>query len=143
MIASVAQVWRETSGEGTASDRASEERRRMREVEEWIDDHFARPITLGELCRVAGLPARTLHRAFLRHRGLPPMRHVVQRRLAEARRRLLERHPGDSVMQVALESGFNHLGRFAGLYRQTYGELPSQSRLAPGPGGAGPPSQKV
>lgn len=110
--------------------RAEIERRRMRQVEEWIDAHFTRPVTLGELCRVSGLPARSLHRAFLRHRGQPPMRHVTQRRLAEARRRLLEGRPGDSVMQVAFESGFNHLGRFAGLYRATYGESPSQTLSA-------------
>jgi AraC-like DNA-binding protein len=143
LTGAVARAWLEMSGEVPGGRRVTDERRRVREVEEWVDAHFTRPITLGELCRVAGLPARSLNRAFLRHRGEPPMRHVVQRRLAEARSRLLERRPGDSVMQVALESGFTHLSRFAGLYRRAYGERPSESLSARPPTGARRPGQKA
>jgi AraC-like DNA-binding protein len=143
LTGAVARVWLEMSGEGAGGRRATDERRRVRAVEEWVDAHFTRPITLGELCRVAGLPARSLNRAFLRHRGEPPIRHVVQRRLAEARSRLLERRPGDSVTQVALESGFTHLSRFAGLYRRAYGERPSESLFARPPTGAERPGQKA
>ena len=142
-IGAVARAWLETAGDDGPGGRAGDERRRVREVEEWVDAHFTRPVTLGELCRVAGLPARSLHRAFLRHRGQPPMRHVAQRRLAEARCRLLERRPEDTVTQVAFESGFAHLGRFAGLYRSAYGERPSETLSARPPRDSRPSGQKA
>lgn len=137
IVETVARVWLETMCLDLGRNRAGDERRRVREVEEWVDAHFTRPITLGELCGVAGVSARTLHRMFVRHRGRPPMKHVVERRLAVARSRLLAGRPGDSVMQVAFESGFNHLGRFAGQYRAAYGELPSESLAPRAPRGTG------
>lgn len=106
------------------------ERQRLGEVERWIEAHLERPLTLDDLCRVAGVSPRSLHRLFLRYRGRPPMKHVAARRLSRARNRLLQRRPGDSVTRVAIECGFAHLSRFAGLYRATYGERPSESLSA-------------
>ena len=106
---------------------AFRERQRLGEVERWIEAHLERPLTLSDLCGVAGVSRRTLHRLFIRYRDQPPMKHVAARRLAQARRRLLERRPDDSVTRVAIECGFPHLSRFAGLYRATYGERPSES----------------
>ena len=98
---------------------------RVRVVEEWIDAHLADPITLGRLCAVAGVGDRYLESAFRTHRGQTPMQFVAARRLACARRRLLESGPDESVTQLAFDAGFVHLGRFAGRYRSTYGESPS------------------
>jgi AraC-like DNA-binding protein len=50
---------------------------------------------------------------------------VTARRLALARRRLAEARPGETVARIAEDAGFTHLGRFAGIYRETYGEVPS------------------
>lgn len=46
-------------------------------------------------------------------------------RLAEARRQLLRAEGAASVTSVAMACGFTHLGRFAGWYRERYGESPS------------------
>ena len=35
--------------------------------------------------------------------------------------------PQRSVAEVALECGFEHLGRFSGAYRQRFGESPSET----------------
>ena len=113
---------------------AFRERRQLSEIERWLEAHLEGSLTLGDLCRVAGVSRRTLHRLFVRYRGQSPMKHVAARRLARARRRLLESHPDDSVTRVAIECGFPHLSRFAGLYRATYGERPSESLRR----GAGP-----
>lgn len=56
------------------------------------------------------------------------MRFVVERKLAEARRRLQAGGVGADVTHVALGLGFHHMGRFAKLYREAFGETPSQSR---------------
>jgi AraC-like DNA-binding protein len=103
---------------------------RLAAVQDWIDAHLAEPITLGQLCRVAGVGERCLQLAFQSQRGLSPMRFVLERRLAAAHRRLRRAAPGADVTQVAIGAGFSHLGRFATLYRGAYGESPSQTLRA-------------
>jgi AraC-like DNA-binding protein len=100
---------------------------RLAAVQEWIDTHLAEPITLGQLCRVAGVGERCLQVAFQSQRGMSPMRFVLERRLAAAHRHLRRAAPGEEVTRVAIEAGFSHLGRFAALYRSAYGEPPSKT----------------
>lgn len=100
---------------------------RLADLEAWIDAHLAEPLTLGRLCEVSGAGARSLQLVFQSHRGLSPMRFVTERRLAAARRLLARAGPGDDVTRIAVGVGFTHLGRFSVLYRQTYGESPSQT----------------
>lgn len=101
--------------------------RRLADLEAWIDAHLAEPLTLGRLCEVSGASARSLQLAFRAHRGLSPMRFVVERRLAAAHRLLARGGPFDDVTCIAAGAGFTHLGRFSVLYRRTYGEPPSRT----------------
>jgi AraC-like DNA-binding protein len=103
---------------------------RLAAVQDWIDAHLAEPITLGQLCRVAGVGERSLQLAFQSQRGIAPMRFVLERRLAAAHRRLRRAAPGAEVTQAAIGAGFSHLGRFAALYRSAYGESPSATLRA-------------
>lgn len=106
---------------------------RVRDVEGWIEANLGEPITLGALCRVAGVGARCLQRAFEHRRGMSPMRLVAERRLAATHHALLQAGPGASVTHIALANGFDHVGRFAQLYRQVIGELPSRTLAPPRP----------
>jgi AraC-like DNA-binding protein len=99
---------------------------RLAAVEAWIDAHLEEPITLGSLCEIAGVGERALQKAFEARRGMSPMRFVVERRLAAARRLLEGAGPGDGVTDVAIRLGF-HFGRFPGQYRELFGETPSQT----------------
>ncbi len=100
---------------------------RIADVEGWIEANLERSITAGQLCRIAGVSQRALEKIFESRRGMSPMRFVTERRLAAAHRMLGAAVPGDDVTAVALGLGFNHIGRFAALYAQIYGELPSQT----------------
>lgn len=100
---------------------------RIANLEGWIEANLEAPITAGRLCRVAGVSRRGLEKIFESRRGMSPMRFVTERRLAAAQRLLRAAAPGDDVTRVALGLGFNHAGRFSALYKQTYGELPSQA----------------
>jgi len=100
---------------------------RVLDLEGWIDAHLGEPITLGELCRVAGVGERCLQRDFEHRRGMSPMRFVTERRLAATHLALLQAGPGANVTHIALANGFDHVGRFAQLYRQVIGELPSRT----------------
>lgn len=101
--------------------------RKLFDLETWIDVHLAEPVTLGSLCKAAGVGERALQLAFQMRRGMSPMRFVAERRLAAARRWLERPEAHESVTDVAIGVGFSHLGRFAAMYRRAYGESPSQT----------------
>jgi len=97
------------------------------DIEAWIRQHCAEPITLERLTAVAGVSGRCLQKACIVRWGQSPMELVTAARLQRARSRLTSRPANVSVTQAAVESGFTHLGRFAGLYRQAFGESPSDT----------------
>jgi transcriptional regulator GlxA family with amidase domain len=100
---------------------------RIAGLESWIEGHLDEPLTIGRLCAVSGVGERCLQKEFHSRRGMSPMRFVAERRLAAARERLTRPGPRDDVTSVAVELGFGHVGRFAQLYRKTFGEAPSES----------------
>ena len=103
-----------------------------------LRDRAAAPVRVADLARRAGISSRTVYRAFARHVGAPPATWLRRARLEEVRKRLLEATPGDTVTAAALDWGFEHLGRFAGFYREQFGERPSDTlRRARAAGGAG------
>jgi len=100
---------------------------RISDLEGWVDAHLDQPITAGRLCQIAGVSQRGLEKIFESRRGMSPMRFVMERRLAAAQRMLRTADAGEEVTRVAIGLGFNHVGRFSALYRQAYGEAPSQT----------------
>jgi AraC-like DNA-binding protein len=103
---------------------------RARDLEGWIDAHLGEPITMGVLCRVAGVGERCLQKSFLYRRGISPMRFVAERRLLVAHAWLADASHAGTVTEAGLRFGFSHLGRFSVWYRQAIGESPSQTRAA-------------
>jgi AraC-like DNA-binding protein len=79
--------------------------------------------SVSELCLVAHVSERRLRKAFTDEFNLPPSRYFRAWALDEAHRRLV-RLDG-TVTEVATGLGFDHLGRFAGHYKDIYGEPPS------------------
>jgi AraC-like DNA-binding protein len=100
---------------------------RTRDLEGWIEAHLGEPITLGRLCQVAGVGARCLQKAFEYRRGMSPMRFVAERRLAAVHHRLMHAPERGTVSRIALELGFDHLGRFAQAYKEFIGESPHET----------------
>jgi AraC-like DNA-binding protein len=92
--------------------------------------HLTAPLTIARLADVAGVSERTLHDGFRRFCATTPMARLTALRLAAARRRLLDAAPGMTVGRAAAEVGFFQFGRFAGCYRQAFGELPSATLRA-------------
>lgn len=103
---------------------------RLAALEDWIDAHLAEPLTLGRLCAQAGVGARSLQLAFEARRGMSPLRFVSERRFTAAHRRLMRASPSQTVTSVALDCGFDHMGRFSLGYKRMFGESPSQTLAA-------------
>lgn len=85
----------------------------------------AREGSVAELAAACGVGRRTLEKHFRRFLRRSPVEVRRDLRLERARRDLLRARAGAAVTEIALGCGFNHLGRFAALYRARYGESPS------------------
>jgi AraC-like DNA-binding protein len=82
--------------------------------------------SISELCLAAHVSERRLRKAFTDEYDLPPSQYFRAWALNEAHRRLAHnQHGRTTVTHVAHVLGFHHLGRFAGQYKQIYGENPS------------------
>jgi AraC-like DNA-binding protein len=97
----------------------------VRKAEAYIDEHAGEAIRLGDIAAAARVPPRTLQDGFRRFRTRTPMQYLNDRRLEIARRRLLMAADDERVIDVAMECGFLHLGRFAEAYRARFSESPS------------------
>jgi AraC-like DNA-binding protein len=97
------------------------------ELENWIDKNLTDPIVLNDLAKIAGVNVRTIQKAFREYRGCTPIDDINRRRMEKARVMLLETAANLTVLDVALEAGYQHPSRFAALYKKKYGENPSQT----------------
>lgn len=94
----------------------------------YIDKHLNEPITLDDLCTVAGVRARTLEYAFRKCYEVGPVAYLRSVRLCRVRRDLLNsRHAGASVAKAARRWRFTHMGQFGRDYRLLFGESPSNT----------------
>jgi len=83
-------------------------------------DHQNHPLTVADICREAGVKARTLQYAFQEEYGMLTQA-VVEILFAES-------DPEENkVSDVANKWGVWHMGQFAQDYRRTFGELPSDT----------------
>ena len=79
-------------------------------------------LSLGEICKAIDMKPRTVQKYFHEIYGMGPTEYFRMRRLNHVRTDLLQ--GGDSVSEIALRWGFNHLGRFSGTYKTHFGESP-------------------
>lgn len=99
----------------------------MRRIDSLIDAHSGGLIGLRDLCDKSGLSLRTMESIIRGRMGMTAHSYFQRRRLVFARKELLDPSGNASVTSIALDHGFNHLGRFSLLYRLVYGEAPSQT----------------
>ncbi len=99
---------------------------RFRRVLDYMEHHFADDISLRTLAREAGISLFHFTRLFKAKLGTTPHKHVVQLRMQHAQ--TLLRDTDLSVAEVALQSGYAHLGHFAAAFKRNAGTLPRQFR---------------
>lgn len=135
MIEPILEVIVETFGDfqrGDSSRTSSDWSRRqlvLDRAEDFLRFNLGSPFSLSNLALAAGTTPRTLQREFLQAFGLTPMQ--WSRCLALHRMRNLLAQPEwrkFTVETIALQCGFRHMGRFAGYYRDLFGESPSRTR---------------
>ena len=101
--------------------------RRLARVEDYIEAHWDRPLSVTVLAQISGESARTVFYDFHRKHGCSPMVFVKLLRLSRAFRLLAKPQADTSVTDVAFACGFGNLGHFTHYYRQQFQEAPSDT----------------
>lgn len=96
---------------------------------DYLDDHVGTVVAMRDVARAAGVSQRQLQNLFHDLMQSTPTGYLRGSRLRTARAALLDGDPanGTTVAGVARAVGFAHLGHFARLYQQEFGELPHQT----------------
>jgi AraC-like DNA-binding protein len=112
------------AGEDRASQRRHE--RIMRRFHKVIDEQPDQPFYIPEICKAIGVSERTLRSCCQEQLKMSPKQFLVRRRMHMVRRDLTRSlSTANTVTNVAAHYGFWDFGRFAGVYRSFFGELPS------------------
>jgi AraC-like DNA-binding protein len=91
----------------------------------FIQQHAGRGIGINDVAASVGLTPRAVQYLFRQQLDTTPTEYLRRIRLHHARRDLIARnHSETTVSEIAQRWGFAHTGRFAVLYRETYGESP-------------------
>lgn len=102
---------------------------KVRQAEEYMRTHHAKPLTVPDIAKAVGVGPRKLQYLFRGVNGQSPWEALTATRLDRAREHLIAGGAETSVTDVALACGFTHLGRFSGAYRDRFGETPSQTKV--------------
>lgn len=104
---------------------------RLDTVLEYLREHAELPLTPADLARVGHMSIRSLHATFQRELGTTPIAYLRRVRLERVHDELVTGHSNDlKVSEVAYRWGFAHPSRFASMYREAFGELPSETLRA-------------
>lgn len=93
-----------------------------------IDRHYAEPLTVRDLARLAGLSPSYFIRAFAAATGSTPHQYLRARRIARARE-LLVTTPAP-ITEICDRVGFRSLGSFSATFKRLTGQNPAAYRAA-------------
>lgn len=100
---------------------------KIREAIEIMEKHLETPISIAEVCRLADISQRQLHRLFQAYVKTSPQLYYRDIRLDRARGLVTQTEL--SVSEVALASGFSNQVHFSRAYRARFGLPPSRDRI--------------
>lgn len=99
---------------------------RVRDMIQFIEDHYAEELSVGDIAAAAGVSEREAQRAFKGALGERPMEYLTNHRLFVASQML--KSTDATAGQVARDSGFSSQSYFARRFRERYGHTPSEHR---------------
>lgn len=98
----------------------------IKSVLEYIEKHYRDEITLNDLANVAGMNPRYFCRVFKQITSLSPMDYVIYFRIEQACKLLAT--TDISILDIALECGFNDCSYFTRTFKQRKEVTPRQYR---------------
>lgn len=101
--------------------------KRLKRAIDYMHANAGSNIGITDIAREAGASVRALQAAFQQFKDTTPLNYLRTIRLQGARSALTDPGCSRSVADIARDWGFSHMGRFAALYHQSFGEMPSDT----------------
>jgi AraC-like DNA-binding protein len=89
----------------------------------YLGQHFALPLDIEQLCRIACMSRSRLYVEFKKHLGCTPGEYQQQLRLKSAAEGI---EHGHSITQACFDNGFNDLSHFSRRFTQFFGHTPRE-----------------
>ena len=100
----------------------------VKRAEEFMRSYAREPLTVEAVATATGCSIRALQLAFRSRRGMTPMAALRRTRLEAARAALAD--GSTSIGAIAAAYRFTNPGRFARLFKEVFGQSPSELRRA-------------
>ncbi len=116
---------RGTQGETLrAVARRNSQARRIAGALRFVREHYAEPLDVAAIARVAAMSPSTLHHTFKEVTSASPLQYLKQIRLHQARRLMLQ--DGLGAAEAAYRVGYGSPSQFSREFRRLFGEPPAQ-----------------
>lgn len=102
------------------------ESRRIKKVKDYIAVHYADQVRLEEMALLAGMSASAFSRFFKQHTGRSFVDYVIDIRLGNAARMLVDTETG--ISEICYSCGFNNLSNFNRTFKARRGYTPRDFR---------------
>lgn len=124
LITECARIGKERQSEGGEEDIGG----KIRPAVLYIRRHFNNQEAMRQerIAAVCGISVSHLRALFKRETGLSVQEFIIQTRLAKAA--FLLRNTENSIMLIAMKSGFSHISCFNRMFLRTFGQSPSAFR---------------
>jgi transcriptional regulator GlxA family with amidase domain len=97
----------------------------LKDAVDFIHRHASDDVSINDVAAAVHLTPRAVQYLFRRQLDTTPTEYMRRVRLHRAHDELIAGSPSNNtVTEIAQRWGFAHTGRFAVLYRQTYGQSP-------------------
>jgi len=118
--------YRELASEGYTPQKPGLRASRLEKTLTFIHANSAAELSLPELARRAAMSESALHRLFRQRIGCTPGAYIINLRLANAVRGLIE--SDDSIAHIAFASGFSSLSNFNRRFQKRFRRSPREYR---------------
>lgn len=109
-----------------AAVKTTADSRRVRKVEDYIDQHFKEEIRLQAVADLAGMTPTAFSRFFKIRTGRTLSDYIIDIRLGYAARQLVD--TTTSVVEICYDSGFNNVSNFNRIFKKRKGCSPTMFR---------------
>lgn len=127
LAANLLENWAAQSGVILGEERHTIVPQVIRLAEAYMVEYAPEAPTLADVAKSLNVSVRNLTMNFKKYRGCSPGQFLREQRLQAARKELLAADQGQTVNQIAASLSYIHMGEFAKVYRQRFGELPSET----------------
>ena len=100
---------------------------RLQKMLTHIYEHYAEPVTLGDIAAAAGISRSEAGRCFNAYMGCSPVEALIQYRLRTAHSLLKD--SAMTLQEISDACGFNSASYFSRKFRQVYGYAPGRARV--------------